>query len=41
LARGPDREAEFTEFVTRASAMLLRAALVLLSSREEAGTRCS
>ncbi len=36
LARGADREAEFTEFVTGASAMLLRAALVLLNSREEA-----
>ena len=30
------REAEFTEFVGSASARLLRAALVLLDSREEA-----
>ncbi len=35
-ARGASREAEFTEFVGSASAMLLRAALVLLNSREEA-----
>ena len=32
----PGREAEFTEFVGSASARLLRAALVLLDSREEA-----
>lgn len=33
---GAEREAAFTEFVTAASPSLLRAALVLLSSREEA-----
>ena len=32
----PSREAEFTEFVGAASARLLRAALVLLDTREEA-----
>src|SRR5207302_6203166 len=32
----PSREAEFTEFVEAASARLLRAALVLLDTREEA-----
>ena len=35
-ARGASREAEFTEFVEAASAPLLRAALVLLRTREEA-----
>ncbi len=35
-ARGASREAEFTEFVGAASAPLLRAALVLLRTREEA-----
>jgi RNA polymerase sigma-70 factor (sigma-E family) len=35
-ARGASREAEFTEFVGAASASLLRAALVLLDTREEA-----
>lgn len=35
-ARGASREAEFTEFVGAASAPLLRAALVLLGTREEA-----
>ena len=34
--RGASREAEFTEFVGAASAPLLRAALVLLDTREEA-----
>jgi RNA polymerase sigma-70 factor (sigma-E family) len=34
--RGASREAEFTEFVEAASAPLLRAALVLLRTREEA-----
>jgi RNA polymerase sigma factor (sigma-70 family) len=33
---GAEREAAFTEFVTAASPSLLRAALVLLSTREEA-----
>ncbi|HTQ89038.1 MAG TPA: sigma-70 family RNA polymerase sigma factor, partial [Streptosporangiaceae bacterium] len=36
LGAPPSREAEFTEFVEAASARLLRAALVLLDTREEA-----
>jgi RNA polymerase sigma factor (sigma-70 family) len=36
VSRSRDREAEFTAFVNAASASLLRAALALLGSREEA-----
>ena len=36
LGAPPSREAEFTDFVEAASARLLRAALVLLDTREEA-----
>ena len=36
MSRSRDREAEFTAFVEAGSASLLRAALVLLDSREEA-----
>ena len=36
VSKGASREAEFTEFVEAASASLLRAALVLLDTREEA-----
>jgi RNA polymerase sigma-70 factor (sigma-E family) len=36
VSRAADRAAEFTEFVEAASASLLRAALVLLDTREEA-----
>lgn len=36
MSRAADREAEFTEFVEATSASLLRAALVLVDTREEA-----
>jgi DNA-directed RNA polymerase specialized sigma24 family protein len=36
VSRSRDREAEFTAFVEAGSASLLRAALVLLDTREEA-----